>query len=43
MNIVDLAKAILVKLKVKSVPLDIRMCGRVAVLVRFLFVILEQI
>ncbi|KAJ7771169.1 hypothetical protein B0H14DRAFT_3590530 [Mycena olivaceomarginata] len=32
MNIVDLAKAILVKLKVKSVPLDIRMCGRVAVL-----------
>ncbi|KAJ7857113.1 hypothetical protein B0H14DRAFT_3448085 [Mycena olivaceomarginata] len=32
MNIVDLAKAILVKLKVKSVPLDIRMCGWVAVL-----------
>ncbi|KAJ7790421.1 hypothetical protein B0H14DRAFT_3501639 [Mycena olivaceomarginata] len=32
MNIINLAKAILVKLKVKSVPLDIHMCGRVAVL-----------
>ncbi|KAJ7800732.1 hypothetical protein B0H14DRAFT_2898232 [Mycena olivaceomarginata] len=32
MNIVNLAKAILVKLKVKSVQLNIRICGRVAVL-----------
>ncbi|KAJ7669616.1 hypothetical protein B0H14DRAFT_3072455 [Mycena olivaceomarginata] len=32
MNIVNLAKAILVELKVKSVQLDIRICGRVAVL-----------
>ncbi|KAJ6534895.1 hypothetical protein B0H19DRAFT_1080309 [Mycena capillaripes] len=32
MNIVNLAQAILVKLKVKSVPLDIRMCGRIAIL-----------
>ncbi|KAJ7827690.1 hypothetical protein B0H14DRAFT_3720472 [Mycena olivaceomarginata] len=32
MNVVDLAQAIIVKLKVKSVPLDIRMCGRIAIL-----------
>ncbi|KAJ7862285.1 hypothetical protein B0H14DRAFT_2740723 [Mycena olivaceomarginata] len=32
LNIVDLAQAIIVKLKVKSVPLDIRMCGRIAIL-----------
>ncbi|KAJ6528119.1 hypothetical protein B0H19DRAFT_1274923 [Mycena capillaripes] len=32
MNIVDLAQAILVKLKVKSVPLDICMCGWISIL-----------
>ncbi|KAJ7861999.1 hypothetical protein B0H14DRAFT_2741092 [Mycena olivaceomarginata] len=32
LNVVDLAQAIIVKLKVKSVPLDIRMCGRIAIL-----------
>jgi hypothetical protein len=43
MNIVNLAKAILVKLKVKSVQLDIRICGRVAVLVCFPFLVVGQI
>jgi hypothetical protein len=32
LNIVDLAQAILVKLKVNTVPLDIRICGRIAIL-----------
>ncbi|KAJ6508187.1 hypothetical protein C8R45DRAFT_1207935 [Mycena sanguinolenta] len=32
LNIVELAQAILLKLKVKTVKLDIRMCGRIAVL-----------
>ncbi|KAJ6601790.1 hypothetical protein DFH09DRAFT_1069341 [Mycena vulgaris] len=32
MNIADLAEAILATLKVKSITLDIRMCGRIAVL-----------
>jgi hypothetical protein len=37
LNIVDLSAVVLEKLKVKSVKVDVRMCGRIAILVRFPF------